>query len=649
MLAALSVELIHQICRYLDVPTVLSLRRTCAFLHDATELKILWIQLLQKYRKSIPLHVPDYRLLEPPLLEAMVRRLARVSEKYAGRDVKLVASPTIFFPQSITWIRLVDARWLFVTFSDDATSKIGLWDLFWMFQGYTGPITETTLPEAVQSAQLQVQSAGVVVVLGFESAILVLTVQHREDKYEFCELSRIEGSSQAMSLAGSFVGCAILQGMHAPHLVRWTDGRVFELEPPPGGLETPERRCLPQLMAIWNQNLAIVRVTAIEIYTFSALDEPPVFSHTVLTPHTLLLYTTTGLHRFTLRHDTAASVEGSNRTLLCVAASPQCTCSTPDACNDPQHAAKWYRFCSAPSAQRCIWISADSEGGITSPFSAPRLLLGELSPAHQPTSPLPPRTVSLLDRYPGGPALWAFPKIDFDDAIGIIVMGNCFGELAVYDLDSESSKCFDLARNIFRDGSERPLPLLPPPPPNSRCIMGPTVNMSPLQVEACTTEWSRDDLQLSPIWRTDWSTRSGYTHAHQWGGRPGDYAWILANVYGWPGRVVPQAFLNVDGYQRLFFRVGNRYFDARDAEENEFATWPPSYRGERHPSGFVQFHSNRASKLICTRRAAVPELLAYRFGLSEDEPRDRWLEMQERGGCVDLATVRTWRSYSIHF
>ncbi|KAJ7123648.1 hypothetical protein C8R44DRAFT_875827 [Mycena epipterygia] len=31
------------------------------------------------------------------------------------------------------------------------------------------------------------------------------------------------------------------------------------------------------------------------------------------------------------------------------------------------------------------------------------------------------------------PALWAFPALDFDEALGFTVIGNCFGELAIYD------------------------------------------------------------------------------------------------------------------------------------------------------------------------------------------------------------------------
>jgi hypothetical protein len=69
--------------------------------------------------------------------------------------------------------------------------------------------------------------------------------------------------------------------------------------------------------------------------------------------------------------------------------------------------------------------------------------------------------ISWINDQPDQPALWGIPVIDFDDALGLTVIGNCFGELAVYDHDGRYPElCGGLATDFTDQPSAIP-PLLP--------------------------------------------------------------------------------------------------------------------------------------------------------------------------------------------
>jgi hypothetical protein len=53
------------------------------------------------------------------------------------------------------------------------------------------------------------------------------------------------------------------------------------------------------------------------------------------------------------------------------------------------------------------------------------------------------------------PALWAFPQFDFDEALGVLVLGNVFGELAVCDYVGRwSDELSLLAKDISSTGAQ---------------------------------------------------------------------------------------------------------------------------------------------------------------------------------------------------
>ncbi|KAJ7790905.1 hypothetical protein B0H14DRAFT_2625563 [Mycena olivaceomarginata] len=179
----------------------------------------------------------------------------------------------------------------------------------------------------------------------------------------------------------------------------------------------------------------------------------------------------------------------------------------------PQHYNPCYCLCVGEAGQRSLWLSIN---------------------------------LYKSDEAPDPPALWASPAIDFDEALGFTVAGNLFGELVIYNHSGQdpgrsrhpcTAAAPDLAPDLVSD-------------PHGRNYI---------------VTWSQDNLNLDDQWSTTW-LESGtpiYPSIDEWHGTPGDWAWMLEHAYGFPGRVLPQAFQDdplTDRRQNIIFCLGTRYF-----------------------------------------------------------------------------------------
>ncbi|KAF7332394.1 F-box domain-containing protein [Mycena kentingensis (nom. inval.)] len=636
-------DLLFEICSNLAIADILSLRQTCSFLRDTTKAKSIWVQKLRNLSNAYPANRSPTELSSHDV-ECMARRIFKLAFKIGRGEMGNLGFSGVLLPHSITWLRLVDARWLFVAFSDESASKLALWDLRWMSEGHPGPIADASLPGRVQTGQVEAQDDGVVIALALdtmEPCLLIINLQPTHDQddneYAFHQLARIEGSAHILMLCGQFVGCAILHERNVLHLISWRDGRILELPSPPGDLETPERRSVPHLMAICKETLVVIRFKGIEIYRvsgtsviFSRCVPTPIIHEVVVRPFAtgngvlrLLLFTPAGLETLELDDCLLGSPEtASGRTNLICSIPPDTHVSAGPSLFP------WFRLVCGAAGDQCLWVETveASEPGHDGVSNNPayivilRLDRPELSDATPIRLPLQ-----------GDLAFSALPRLDFDDTFGVVVMGNCFGEMAMYDLDAGSDTCFHLARDItWRPAAE--LPRLAPTSTNLPIppIIGPRRGMSPSEAATATVTWSRDDLNLNNCWSTAWEEDYHYRgKPDRWHGVPCDLAWRLTHVYSIPGTVIPQAFFSPEydnddrpGWQPVIFRVGTNYF-YKD-EHNEFWLWSP------HGSG------GAGEKLPRPRLTALTEHNAYRRALQRDHlTRNRWLEMIGRGGDVD--------------
>lgn len=111
-------------------------------------------------------------------------------------------------------------------------------------------------------------------------------------------------------------------------------------------------------------------------------------------------------------------------------------------------ACRWYDLCAGKTGQLFMWLrnDADNRPSIACARLDRTLDLPALNPSlpehlNPPDDIAPGISIAIIKPpieficdISALPALWAFPKIDFDDASGLVVVGNVFGELSLIDL-----------------------------------------------------------------------------------------------------------------------------------------------------------------------------------------------------------------------
>ncbi|KAJ7852288.1 hypothetical protein B0H13DRAFT_2398674 [Mycena leptocephala] len=441
-LASLDDDLTLLVYFELSLVDIYSVRQVCRSLCDVTRAKILWINLLGRISENkgtlMPFRLKKYDLLDAVALESLVRRLSRLSYKWETGNLSPVDVWRIYLPQRITWLRLVSGTWLFVASSDDHCSKISCWDLSLVRQGNKEPLAEAYLPGQVKTGKLEVQGSQIVLALGLGAESLsvhIITVRQRSGRYVFVELCHIEDSSHVLMLCGDFVGCALRHEAAVPHLINWKDNLIHEILPPPGGLDIPGRRSVPHLMTIWSNHLVILRMNSLEIYTVPSKTRNSVFIKLLKTPpiweavvcHSpplpvpcvpslhLVVISSAGVELCVVEHDI---LTGLNNASLC---SDFSLAQLPLNGRDP-----WYHLCVGETGRRVLWVSQNEKA-----FSVdPHIVYANVPPLAADTEMA---RVCWNDAKPDKTALWALPVIDFNDALGLTVVGNCFGELAIYD------------------------------------------------------------------------------------------------------------------------------------------------------------------------------------------------------------------------
>ncbi|KAJ6492755.1 hypothetical protein C8R47DRAFT_1119678, partial [Mycena vitilis] len=571
-LNSLGTDLLLLICSDLDLYDIISIRQVCRDLQDVTRAKILWLDLLHRRSDDShslpPPHLRPLHLLDAVALEALVIRMACLARKWRSKDPAPVTSWQLKLSQSITWLRLVAANWLFVASSDHSVSKISCWDLSLVFNGSTCPVAEAYLPGQVETAQLEVQDRGVVLALGLgknSPSVHILTLLYHLGSYSFAELSRIEGSSHVMMLQGNLVGCALRDDAIVLHVTDWVANTSYDLPLPPLDVDEPERRCTPHLWTTWNGIIVIVRHTVLDLYTLPSANGVPVYVKKVRTipiweavvldplslasmlPLRLLVIAGSGVELITVDLDIVHSDNIIN-TLLAKSPYP--------------NASLWYNLTAGGRGQRALLI------GVTGDFKNqdPHLISLDVGSS---SSDLEFSFITWVNEHSLPRVLWAYPVVDFDDAFGFTVLGNCFGELTIYDtVSADPLNCRGLAADLTVMSMPLPplvsqtpiclgLPFLPPPGPFEKLDPGP--ESAPTWV----LRWSDEDLtHLDPrLWNTDWISGT-YSYWYQWRGALGDRAWSLNHAFHFPGTISLQAYgspYDEDPYGHLILRSGDRF------------------------------------------------------------------------------------------
>ncbi|KAJ6577486.1 hypothetical protein B0H19DRAFT_1229597 [Mycena capillaripes] len=646
-LVSLGEYLILLVCLELPLVDITSLRKVCRSLCEATRAKILWITILERNVsgewKVMPPYLKGYDVLDPTALEALARRVSQLGLKWETGNLAPINNWRLCLPQSITWLRLVNGTWLFVASSDSNSSKLSCWELSLVFQGYTEPLAEAYLPGQVKTGKLEVQDSGIVIALGLGAESLsvhIITLRQHLGRHVFCELGRIEDSSHILMLSGDFVGCALRNGAVVPHIINWKDTLVHDVPPPPGGLDIPGRRNVPHLMTIWSEFLVIIRQDSLEFYTLpSTNSDVVVFVKRIRTitlwevvvcdpvsipvshcpPLRLLAISPFGIEMCVVEHyDVMADLDDDSVwPSFPLAESSRHLISG----HEP-----WYRLCIGRTGRRSLWIETSE---YPQNFYTPPHFVYASIPSQSSYTEFPRISWSNdQDEL----ALWAFPAVDFDEALGFTVVGNCFGELIICDHDGRyPERCGGLGMDFTNPHSPMP-PLLPTMPIDLSLPIAPVRGMTDSELNTAMSKWSKDPLGLDDSWSTTWLGYHGYWNWDMWHGEPCDFAWLLEHAYGFPGPVIPQAYQeDLEMFtQHLLFRVGDRYMAFIFESNKQFRSWPLS--SNRH------FRISDAQVETCMRPTAITEHRLY-DGMRANEwtcnGRNRWVELAGRGGQCD--------------
>lgn len=118
----------------------------------------------------------------------------------------------------------------------------------------------------------------------------------------------------------------------------------------------------------------------------------------------------------------------------------------------------WYQLRTRSYGQRLMWLVDTADKSYQEDLQSPRLKSSVPFPST--TGNAPPRSVQKeleLVWDSSLPVLWAFPQFDFDDTVGVVVVGNIFGELAIVDyLGSQHVDIWSFSRDIVESNSRAP-------------------------------------------------------------------------------------------------------------------------------------------------------------------------------------------------
>ncbi|KAF7292960.1 hypothetical protein MIND_01195200 [Mycena indigotica] len=653
-LVQLNNDVLLLICLELPLDSVHSLRQVSRVFDAITRVRSLWLTFLRRILNKnglTPSYLGHHEDLDTPVLERLVQRLGNFADKW-GSDPTPISPATLIkynTSLSVTWLKLVAGNWLFVASSDEEKSKISCYDLS---VATLNEAAHAYLPGRVRTGQVEIKTGSIVLALGLESecaAVHILTLCKVSGRRVFCELARFQGSTHVLMLSGSLVGCAIRNGSNVPHLCDWTSHVTYEIAAPPDGLDIPSRRTVPHKMLLWQTKLVIIRSSEIELYDVTVgTDTTTVsFDTTISTPSIweaercfppgrssdalhILALSSRGLELIML---TAYSGQVEYHQDPLLEAGPRIL--------EPDESASWDDFPMffglhiGGSGQRVLWISA-AEATIFSENPHLRLCQGALPPTFSGDTAMQQLSTTFADME--DPAIWGVASIDFDDALGIVVIGNCFGELTVYDFASERPIHHP---PLFVDMTERaePLPTVLPLehlPLNK--LPAPHYRMSDIELASSrASRWGQDNINAFGNWKKPMCTiRHGFSSQHFWEGVPCDFGWVLDHVYGFPGEVLLQSIIyqwDAEG-EEIIFRIGDRYLLVTTEKEEHYLSWsldPGRFTYQpNHPQSCVP-------QLPTCETARAVQTLYARF-LSDERngrgrpARDRWVELVARGG-----------------
>ncbi|EIW77114.1 hypothetical protein CONPUDRAFT_75918 [Coniophora puteana RWD-64-598 SS2] len=383
----------------------------------------------------------------PSQLELMSSKASTLANDITHGRITAKSVIRMDVARSVTWIRLVSSRWLFVASSDTSSSSLTLWDVFSPGSDGTSPLAECFLPGPVETGEVCIHNGEFIVAISVETlhpTTRILSVVTMNEKLLFAEMKAIPGYSHVVLIYDEWVLVALKGNKAIPYAVKWKNGKAFPLSETLDELGTMVKACF------WNGHVVMVSPTRIKLFTISSSDDPP-----------------TLIAEYPIRNDVECPLPFVDVTILHKVStllslyelSQEEPCELKILVRTGYGAIDQYTLCRdaaklPPFVITRKWKAEDWPAAhIFSPGLSGRHIMFLYESNFLRGNPDPPSLAilevsqfMLAQSYSthGGravipytdakPSTWTFPQLAFDDYLGFIVLGNMMGELAIIDL-----------------------------------------------------------------------------------------------------------------------------------------------------------------------------------------------------------------------
>ncbi|KAK7683176.1 hypothetical protein QCA50_013849 [Cerrena zonata] len=441
-------ELILYFLMTLDVTSLLCIRQTCKYVHSISLAKQLWINLylrdIEAQHLSFAPYWKDISTLTATQTEKLVSHILQLDLRLSQHRPPI--RRPFYQRRSITWVRTIHSQWLLVASSDDITSVITLWLIDSLLASKSSaPLAEASLPAPVVTGAVDVCGSCVTLALELRGRIpqidILSIVKHRRLTL-FCRLQTLEDLAHLRFLHGDHIGVSVVNNTNIPCIVKWKNKAIERLR------TLPDLRGGAVAMHMTDNWIAVLRRSVLEVYAhdgqhykyWKALE----VSHGV------------GSASFLQIRDECRDgfVPQPAPLKLCITSSEGVfvygvLC---DPSNDVLSLNSIWNFSGTITDNHDPLFTKGTLGNIGGGVS---WLHGSGNSRHFPikfaTVRLPvgdgESQPSIFEWYDVSmPALYALGVYDYDEARGVLVLGNAFGELSLYDFSCSNpgifSKCF---------------------------------------------------------------------------------------------------------------------------------------------------------------------------------------------------------------
>ncbi|KAK7676667.1 hypothetical protein QCA50_016922 [Cerrena zonata] len=425
----------------LDVTSLLRISRVCRQIHSISLSKQLWVRIYFRdiTTQGLPFapYWKDIDALNAKQLKGLIMHTLRLDHRLS------LSYPPIERPfyqrRSVTWVRLVQSQWLLVASSDDITSVITLWSVVSLLTSRSSaPLAEASLSAPVVTGAVDVNGSHVTLAVelsGRIPQIEILTIVKHRNSIMFSRLQTLDGVASLRLLQGDFIGVSLIDNTNVPCIIGWKSGIATKL------------RYLPDLqggavaMHMDNGWIAVVRRSILEVYLHDGTRykrwKVVELSHGV----------GTASFRQIIPRDNSGILSASLR--LCIVCSAGLFVYEV-LCNPGKNIV----------TLDDIWHHAD----VLTPSHIPVLINGgfgttgesvswlhghtglqefpvRFATARLPTEGNPRPTISEWHDV-NMPALYSLGVYDYDEARGVLVLGNAYGELSLYDFSHSDPRLF---------------------------------------------------------------------------------------------------------------------------------------------------------------------------------------------------------------